>query len=124
MYARIVPGTIEPSMTMRRLRNSSRCSSSVASSPWSRRRGSLAIVALGGRVVLGGRGRRLGGRELGGRVRRIAGDRVLELAHPRSERATHLRQPLRAEEEQDDSKQDGDMCRLGETHEYGESSAS
>src|SRR5262249_5157229 len=74
-----------------------------------------SLIAL--RVALGcGRDRvlRLGFRRARRQVRRrlvlvLAGDRVLELAHALAERAPHLGQPLRAEDEQDDHEQNCDL---------------
>src|ERR1700754_3133691 len=68
---------------------------------------------------------RLRGRELGRRVRglRVAGDRVLELAHPVPERFPDLRQPLTAEQEQRDREEDDDVPGLQVTHVSTESSA-
>src|SRR4051812_27796286 len=76
---------------IRRARSSPRCSTSVASSPWRRRRGSRLIASAwrGRRVV------RCGPRQL--RLVVLAGHRVLELAHPAAERAADLGEPLRPE---------------------------
>ena len=67
--------------------------------------GNPHALLLGGRVVAAG-GRRdarlFGRRQLGARGLVVAGDRVLELAHPLAERPPHLRQPFRAEDEQHD----------------------
>src|SRR5213593_1621032 len=99
--------TLSSEMTSR-VRSSPRCSTSVASSPWRRRRG-RSLIAL--RVALGrGRNRVLRlslgcRRQLWRLVLVLAGDRVLELAHALAERASHLGQPLRAEDEEDDYKQ-------------------
>src|SRR2546423_11183625 len=120
-------------MTKSRPRSSSRCSPSVASSVWPRRRGSLAMSLLDG-LALGRRCRRrrcrrlrrLGGRKLrrGVVVRGVARYGVLELAHPVSERLADLRQPLAAEEEQrDQEKQDNVPGSLEVPHEFYESSA-
>src|SRR6478609_6019351 len=120
---------IAPSMTKSRPRSSSRCSPSVASSAWPRRRGSPAMSLLDG-LALGRRcrrRRRLGGRKLRLRdvvVRGVARYGVLELAHPVSERLADLRQPLAAEEEQrDQEKQDDVPGSLEVPHESYESSA-
>src|SRR5580765_8237801 len=125
---------IAPSMTKSRPRSSSRCSPSVASSAWPRRRGSPAMSLLDG-LALGRRCRRrrcrrlrrLGGRKLGLHdvvVRGVARYGVLELAHPVSERLADLRQPLAAEEEQrDQEKQDNVPGSLEVPHEFYESSA-
>src|SRR6476659_6283852 len=54
----------------------------------------------------------LGGRELGLRIVvgwRVAGDCILELAHPVPERLPDLRQPLAAEEEQRDQEEEDDV---------------
>src|SRR4051794_2513540 len=95
------PTAIAARAMIRRARSSPRCSTSVASSPWRRRRGSLAMC-LGGRG-----GRRLvagGARQLGLLV--VTGDRVLELAHPAPERAADLGQSLGPEHEQRDDQDD------------------
>src|SRR5439155_20094710 len=68
----------------------------------------LAQVALGRRLR-----RRLGWRELLRLGGLMAGERVLELPHPRAQRASDLRQPLGAEEEQRDQEQDDDVRRAG-----------
>src|SRR5882724_7084761 len=92
--------------TMIRDRNSSRCSTRVASSLWPRRRGSRFMATgaslLRDFVVLARRRRRLGGSR-GLRQFRlvivvviIAADGVLELAHPFAERLPDFRQALRA----------------------------
>src|SRR6266571_8567380 len=65
-----------------------------------------------GLVGRAGRDRRLllllGRRELGGVVV-LAGDRILELAHPLAQRAPHLRQPLRPEDEEHDEEEDENL---------------
>src|ERR1044071_9991436 len=83
-----------------RVRNSPRCSTSVASSPWRSRRGSRLIVLrrLRRRVVCG-RSRQLG-------LLVVAGYRVLELAHAATEGASDLGQTLRPEDEQRDDEDD------------------
>src|SRR5215217_2744350 len=86
------------SETISRARSSPRCSTSVASSPWRRRRGST-LIGLGRRgwgLVRGA------SRQLGLLVVRAAGDRVLELAHALAERAPDLGEALGAEDEQRD----------------------
>src|ERR671939_257569 len=104
-----------PSATMSRARSSSRCSTSVASSPYRRRRGTL-ITVLGDGVSLAlARRRRHGlvrGFELA--VNRlsvvvVAADGILELAHSATERATDLRQALRSEKEQREKEQEDDL---------------
>src|SRR6188474_135691 len=74
-------GMIANSATIRRERNSSRCSTSVASSPWPRRRGSH-------------------------RLRVDPAHAVLELAHPLAERAAHLGEALGSEHQEEDDEQD------------------
>ena len=86
---------------IRRARSSPRCSTSVASSPWRRRRGSRLIAYADGRRSLV---RRPGGGNSGLLV--IAGDRVLELAHAATERTSDLGQSLRPEDEQRDDQED------------------
>ena len=64
-------------------------------------------------LLRGRRGDRRGslcGRQLG-RLVVLAGDGVLELAHPGAERAPDLRQPLRAEEQQRDDEQEDELRR-------------
>src|SRR5256885_9379772 len=94
------PTTCTMQMT-RRARSSPRCSTSCASSPWRRRRGSRFIASVGGgrRVV------RCGPRQLR-LVVVLAGDRVLEFAHPASKRAADLGQALRPEDEERDDEDD------------------
>src|SRR4051812_1734146 len=106
--------SIAPIAMKRRARSSPRCSTSVASSPWSRRRGSrfhaMARRVLDGVVLARRRARRSRGHGALGGARRddlaivvvvvLAADRLLELAHPAAERAAHLGQPLRAEDQQ------------------------
>src|SRR5262245_59632551 len=84
---------------IRRVRNSPRCSTSVTSSPWRSRRGKALMILAGGRPVVGGRRRNLA------RVV-LATDRVLELAHALTERASHFGEPLGAEHEQGDDQDD------------------
>src|SRR6266576_4415709 len=101
--------------TKRRPRSSSRCSASVASSRWPRRRGRRLMPMLGGLAL--GRLRdgcgQFGRRELRRRLRRgVTCDRVFELPHTRSERAPDLRQPSAAEEHQRDEKDKDDVPRL------------
>src|SRR6185437_12089081 len=116
-------------ITKSRPRSSSRCSASVASSPWPRRRGSLLIGGLGGRLVLGRRRRRrcdrgLGGRELGLRLgSRVTRHRVLELAHTRAERAPDLRQSFATEQQQRDQEEEDDVPGLRESSHGGQRSA-
>jgi len=45
-----------------------------------------------------------------------SGDRVLELLHTRAERATDLRQPLRAEEQQREEEQEDDLASSNVRH--------
>ena len=45
-------------------------------------------------------------------------DRVLELLHPRAERATDLREPLRTEQEQRQQKQEDDLPRADVGHAF------
>ena len=106
----------------RRCRSSDRCSTTVASSSVPRRRGASLRNILGGvrrrcparvtqtrqvqRERPARRERRLGGRQRDLVVLRVAGDRVLELAHPLAELPTHLRQPLRTEDEEQDEQKD------------------
>src|SRR6266508_3163814 len=103
----------ERSETIRRVRNSSRCSTRVASSPCWRRRGSLSIFLRNGVLALArsrshdlvpGRGEllRLRRRAL---VLGDARDGVLELAHSLAERTAHLGKALRSEEKQDQEEQ-------------------
>src|SRR6478735_1626948 len=87
-----------------RVRSSPRCSTSVASSPCWRRRGST-LIALRRRRRWLVRG---AGRQLGLLVLVRAGDRILELAHALAERAPDLRQALGPEHEQGDD-QDHDQ---------------
>src|SRR4051794_17636945 len=133
-YPMTQPTARAPRQTNMRCRSSSRCSTSDASSPWSRRRGSLG---LGGRRTIAylsgsGRGRfvllrrrRRGGSRLirdrrrccryGRRKLRacldllLSADGVLELTHTGAERASDLRQALRAEEEQGEEEQSDDL---------------
>src|SRR5437870_707097 len=106
------------SETMMRDRNSSRCSTSVASSPWRRRRGNLICQARLGGVVLACRrwSGRLAGRgclELGADLVDVlvgAGHRILELAHSLTHGAADLRQPLRAEEQERQQQQKDDLA--------------
>ena len=76
--------------------------------------------ALDGFVLARRSGRRLdrgGGRKLGSViVFRDTGDRVLELLHSRAERATDLRQPLRAEEQQREEEQEDDLAGSNVSH--------
>src|SRR5262245_19057036 len=81
-----------------RARSSPRCSTSVASSPWRRRRGSTLMALLRGRR----RGLVPGARRQLGLLVVAAADRVLELAHALAERAPDLGEALRPEHEQRD----------------------
>src|SRR5262245_30606718 len=81
-----------------RARSSPRCSTSVASSPWRRRRGSTLMALLRGRR----RGLVPGARRQLGLLVVAAADRVLELAHALAERAPDLREALWPEHEQRD----------------------
>src|SRR4051812_12993624 len=94
-------------MMNNRQRSSSRCSASVASSPWPRRRGSCFIPPLDGLALAFG----LGGRKRlrRGRLVVVTRDRVLELAHTGTERPTDLRQTLAAEEQQRDQQDEDDV---------------
>src|SRR5207302_9160294 len=60
--------------------------------------------------VLAGRGRLLDRGGKLGLVLGLARDRVLELLHPRPERAADLRQPLGAEEQQRQEEQKNDLA--------------
>src|SRR6266516_6325210 len=116
--------------TMIRDRSSSRCSTSVASSLWPRRRGSRFMATgaslLRDFVVLarlrGRRRRRLGGRRGLRQLRLVivivvlAADGVLELAHPFAERLPDFRQALRTEEKQREQQQSGDLERADVRH--------
>src|SRR6476659_6588952 len=99
------------SETTSRPRSSPRCSTSVASSPWRRRRGGLIALRVGLRRGRDGFLGLRGGlsRQLRRRVVVLARNRILELAHTLPERLAHLRQPLRAEDQQDDHEQDCDF---------------
>src|ERR671915_445133 len=79
-------------------------STSSTRSPWPRRRGRKAIGLLVG--ALGHPLSQLGGCSLGRLKLDPAGDRLLELPHPAAERAAHLGDPLRAEDEERDDEQD------------------
>src|SRR5215210_6726247 len=139
-YATAAAATSATSETTRRLRSSSRCSTSDASSPWPSRRGSRTtaiacparrlwrVVALDRRR--GGSCRRGGG--LGGRrgqldrprrhllvVVVLAGDRVLELAHPFAHRAADLRQALGAEDEEQHDREDDQLRESDEARHRG-----
>src|SRR6266536_1602499 len=113
-YATTKPMLSATSDTTMRARNSPRCSTRVASSPWRRRRGSRATELGRGGVVLARRCRRRrrrlrGRRQLRRRLLVLAADGVLELPHALPERAPHLREPLRAEHEQHDEKQNREL---------------
>src|SRR6478735_690280 len=101
-----------------RVRSSPRCSTSVASSPCWRRRGST-LIALRRRRRWLVRG---AGRQLGLLVVVRAGDRILELAHALAERAPDLRQALRPEHEQRDD-QDHDQSGDADLRNHGPSVA-
>src|ERR671937_1150419 len=107
----IVVTASTPNTTKRRPRSSSKCSASVASSPWPRRRGSQLIARLGGLALdrLRSGSGRLGRCELLRGLRGVTCDRVLELPHSRSERAPDLRQLAAAEEHQRDEKDQDDV---------------
>src|SRR5918996_754368 len=98
------PAASVPSETNKRVRSSPRCSTSSTRSPWPRRRRRKAIGLLVG--ALGHPLSRLGANSLGRLKLDPAGDRLLELPHPAAERAVHLGDPLRAEDEQQDDEQD------------------
>src|SRR6186713_2581730 len=116
-------GMIANSATIRRERNSSRCSTSVASSPWLRRRGSHRRIIAGFSLAhglalrlrlrlrdgLGGGGRELDLRRRRRGLHRVRVDpahAVLELAHPLAERAAHLGEALGSEHQEKDDEQD------------------
>src|SRR5712691_6735046 len=96
-----------------RVRSSPRCSTSVASSPCARRRGSrrmrldrVVFALAGAHRSSDGLLDRRRGRQLGGFVLLVlARHRALELAHTLAERAAHLGQFLRPEDEQDDEEE-------------------
>src|SRR5436190_8746542 len=91
-----------------RERNSPRCSTSVASSSWRRRRGSRFIdgTLRNGRVVLA-RGGQF--RAYLVRLLVLAGDRLLELPHSLPQRAADLGHALGAEDEEDHDEEEDDL---------------
>ena len=112
----------------RRCRSSSRCSTSVASSPWPRRRGG-ASKRIGSSLVDGFVLARQRGGHGGSSSARpgscvvcvgsgfvVPADRVLELAHPLAERAADLRQALRAEEQERQQQEADDLERTDVRH--------
>src|SRR5438067_12866423 len=84
---------------MSRCRNSSRCSTRVASSSRGSRRVRIRPISVDGGLARC----RLGEGGL------VAGDGVLELPHAATEGAADLRQPLRAEEQEREPKQDDEV---------------
>src|SRR2546426_8810279 len=108
------PITSAPRDTKIRVLSSSRCSTSVASSPWRSRRGSRPIIGLRNGVAFARRCRRRrvlrSDRKLGALLVVLPGDGVLELTHTATERTADLRKTLRPEQQQRQQQQQDDLA--------------